>query len=141
MMRPNIDAFRTAVEKYGGNLTKVAEAFNTSRTNLYTWLKGDEDYQRVVDDARGKMFDECLSTARIVALGVAKVEGGKVVGWEERPDGNMLRYLLGTLGKKDGFGESLDITTNGKDISGGSLFRVLTKDEVSQFDEQFDRDF
>lgn len=141
MMKPNIEAFRTAVEKYGGNLTKVAEAFNTSRTNLYKWLKSDNDFQMVVDDARGKMFDECLSTARVLALGVAKVEGGKVIGWEERPDGNMLRYLLGTLGKKEGFGESLDITTNGKDIAVGGLFRVLTKDEVENFDEQFDQDY
>ena len=140
-MKPNIEAFRTAVEKYGGNLTKVAEAFNTSRTNLYKWLKSDNDFQMVVDDARGKMFDECLSTARVLALGVAKVEGGKVIGWEERPDGNMLRYLLGTLGKKEGFGESLDITTNGKDIAVGGLFRVLTKDEVENFDEQFDQDY
>ena len=67
--------------------------------------------------------------------------GGKVIGWEERPDGNMLRYLLGTLGKKEGFGESLDITTNGKDIAVGGLFRVLTKDEVENFDEQFDQDY
>lgn len=141
MMKPNIEAFRTAVEKYGGNLTKVAEAFNTSRTNLYKWLKSDNDFQLVVDDARGKMFDECLSTARVLALGVAKVEGGKVIGWEERPDGNMLRYLLGTLGKKEGFGESLDITTNGKDIAVSGLFRVLTKDEVENFDEQFDQDY
>ena len=140
-MKPNIEAFRTAVEKYGGNLTKVAEAFNTSRTNLYKWLKSDNDFQMVVDDARGKMFDECLSTARVLALGVAKVEGGKVVGWEERPDGNMLRYLLGTLGKKEGFGESLDITTNGNDLAVGGLFRVLTKDEVENFDEQFDQDY
>lgn len=140
-MKPNIEAFRTAVEKYGGNLTKVAEAFNTSRTNLYKWLKSDNDFQMVVDDARGKMFDECLSTARVLALGVAKVEGGKVIGWEERPDGNMLRYLLGTLGKKEGFGESLDITTNGKDIAVSGLFRVLTKDEVENFDEQFDQDY
>lgn len=141
MMKPNIEAFRTAVEKYGGNLTKVAEAFNTSRTNLYKWLKSDNAFQMVVDDARGKMFDECLSTARVLALGVAKVEGGKVIGWEERPDGNMLRYLLGTLGKKEGFGESLDITTNGKDIAVSGLFRVLTKDEVENFDEQFDQDY
>lgn len=141
MMKPDIEAFRTAVEKYGGNLTKVAEAFNTSRTNLYKWLKNDENYQIVVDDARGKMFDECLSTARVLALGVAKVEDGKVTGWAERPDGNMLRYLLGTLGKKEGFGESIDVTTNGKDITGANMFRVLTREEISNFNVLFDKDF
>lgn len=141
MMKPDIEAFRTAVEKYGGNLTKVAEAFKTSRTNLYKWLKNDENYQIVVDDARGKMFDECLSTARVLALGVAKVEDGKVTGWAERPDGNMLRYLLGTLGKKEGFGESIDVTTNGKDITGANMFRVLTRDEISNFNVLFDKDF
>lgn len=140
-MKPKLDAFEKAVTKYGGNLTKVAEAFGTSRTNLYKWLKDDDEMQAVVDDARGKMFDECLSTARVVALGVPNIENGKVVGWAEKPDGNMLRYLMGTLGKREGFGESIDVTTNGKSINTCGLFRVLTAKEIQSFDDVFEEEY
>lgn len=140
-MKPNKEAFEKAVIKYGGNLTKVAEAFGTSRTNLYKWLKDDDELQSIVDDARGKMFDECLSTARVIALGVPNIENGKVVGWTEKPDGNMLRYLMGTLGKREGFGESIDVTTNGKSINTTGVFRVLTPKEIRDFNDTFDEEF
>ena len=125
--------------KYNGNISKVAEAFGVWRSALYVWMRDDEQFQAVVDDARMKMFDRCLATAEVVANGIPDIQNGKVVGWVEKPDGNMLRYLLGTLGKKEGFGESIDITTNGKDVN--SLFRVLTKEEMAEADEQFDRDY
>lgn len=125
--------------KYNGNISKVAEAFGVWRSALYVWMRDDEQFQAVVDDARMKMFDRCLATADVVANGIPDIQNGKVVGWIERPDGNMLRYLLGTLGKKEGFGESIDITTNGKDVN--SLFRVMTKDELATADEQFDKDY
>lgn len=138
-MKPDLQTFREAVIKYNGNISKVAEAFGVWRSAVYTWMCDDEQFQAVVDDARMKMFDRCLATADIVANGIPDIQNGKVVGWVERPDGNMLRYLLGTLGKKEGFGESIDITTNGKDIN--SLFRVLTKDELATADEQFEKDY
>ena len=34
-----------------------------------------------------------------------KDESGNFVGWRERPDGYMIRYLLSTLGRNEGFGE------------------------------------
>ena len=138
-MKPDLQTFREAVIKYNGNLSKVAEAFGVWRSALYEWMRDDEQYKSVVDDARTKMFDRCLATAEVLANGIPDIQNGKVVGWVEKPDGNMLRYLLGTLGKKAGFGESIDITTNGKDVN--SLFRVLTKEEMAEADEQFDRDY
>lgn len=53
-----------------------------------------------------------------MALGIPERDDkGNFTGWLERPDGNMLRYLLSTLGKEEGFVESMDITTNGKEIT------------------------
>lgn len=138
-MKPDLQTFKEAVVKYNGNISKVAEAFGVWRSALYVWMRDDEQFQAVVDDARMKMFDRCLATAEVVANGIPDIQNGKVVGWVEKPDGNMLRYLLGTLGKKEGFGESIDITTNGKDVN--SLFRVLTKEEMAEADKQFDRDY
>lgn len=138
-MKPKLETFREAVQKYNGNISKVAEAFNVWRQTVHSWMSEDEQFRAVVDDARGKMFDRSLATADVLANGIPDIQNGKVVGWIERPDGGMLRYLLSTLGKNEGFGESIDITTNGKDING--LFRVLTKDELQAADEQFDKDY
>jgi hypothetical protein len=52
--------------------------------------------------------------SRFFALGLPKVENGKLVGWIEKPDGQMLRYFLQTLGKDEGFGTSVDITSGGE---------------------------
>lgn len=140
-MKPKIDKFREVAEKVGGNITKVAKAFNVSRAQVYVWMRDDEEFKSVIDDARGSLFDDCLSTARVLALGIPDVQNGKVVGWIERPDSFMVRYLLGTLGRKEGFGDSLDVTTNGKDINGVDLFRVLTPDEIKNFKDTFDEEY
>lgn len=137
-MRPKIKQFKEAMERYGGNLTKVAEAFKVSRTAVYQWIRNVPEFKQIMDDARMRLFDDCLSTARIVANGIPDVQGGKIVGWAERPDSNMLKYLLGCLGRSEGFGESIDITSGGEKIS---LFRVLTKDEISSFDKDFEEEY
>lgn len=140
-MRPTKEAFQKAVEQYGGNLTKVAKSFSVSRTQVYNWLQDDPELKEIVDDARGSLFDDCLSTARVVALGIPDIQDGKMVGWVERPDSGMLRYIMGTLGKREGFGESIDVTTNGKEINSVNLFRVLTKEEIENFNEHFDNEY
>lgn len=140
-MKPKRKAFEKAVEKYGGNITKVAKAFKVTRFAVYKWMDEDPELKQIVDDARGTLFDDCLSTARVVAMGIPDVQNGKIVGWVERPDSSMLRYLIGSLGRKEGFGESIDVTTNGKDINSLNLFRVLTKEEIQKFDDDFDENF
>ena len=138
-MKPKLDTFKKAVEKYGGNLTKVAKAFRVGRGTLYTWL-ADEEYKQAVDDIRGTLFDECLTTARVVALGIPDIGAdGKMRGWIERPDPHMIRYILSTLGRKEGFGESLDITTNGKEVNG--LFKVLDREDIDRFKDDFNKEY
>lgn len=108
-MRPKTKQFKEAMERYGGNLSKVAEAFKVSRTTMYEWINAVPDFKQILDDARMRLFDECLSTARIAANGIPHIDNGRIVGWAERPDGNMLRYLLSTLGCKEGFGETVSV--------------------------------
>lgn len=102
---------QSALEDYGGNISKVADAFKVSRTAVYKWIDGVPGFEDIVADARMRLFDECLSTARVAANGIPQIEGGRMVGWAERPDSNMLRYLLSTLGRKEGFGETISIET------------------------------
>lgn len=139
-MKPTFKKFEKAVSKYSGNLTKVAESFGVSRTCMYKWVNDDPKFKEIVEDARMRLFDDCLVTARTVAVGIPIIENNMLTGWKERPDGNMLRYLLGSLGKKEGLGESIDVTSNGKEI-GVNLFRVLTKDEMKNADKKFDEDY
>lgn len=123
LKRPTVDAFRVAVKTLGGNLTKVADYFGVNRCTLYDWQEADPEFKQVVKDERMKLFDEVLVTSRVVALGVPKYdyetdpltgevmldESGKprrvMIGWSVAPDPNMLRYFMGKLGRKEGFGD------------------------------------
>ncbi len=116
-MKPELDTFEAAVKKYRGNISRVASAFGVTRWTVSNWVKEDHDFKQAVNDARMRLFDECLTSAEALALGVAeRDEKGNFLDWKRIPDGNMLRYLMSTLGKEEGFGENVDVTTNGKDI-------------------------
>lgn len=140
-MKPSIDKFREAAEKYGGNITKIAKAFGRTRGQVHKWVRDDEEFAEVINDSRGSLVDDCISTARILANGIPDIQDGKLCGWLERPDASMVRFILSTLGRKEGFGENIDVTTNGKDVNGVDLFRVLTKEEVKNFDDDFDENY
>lgn len=103
---PNIKKFREVLRKTGGNISKVAVTFKVSRKAVYDWAKHYPEYRDAISDERGSLVDECLISARVLALGIPdKDDKGNFIGWKERPDGYMLRYLLSTLGRNEGFGD------------------------------------
>lgn len=107
--KPDISKFREVLRKSGGNLTKVAATFHVTRKTVYDWAKSDIEFKDAITDERGALVDECLVSARVLALGIPeKDENGNFIGWRERPDGYMIRYLLSTLGRKEDFGDSMD---------------------------------
>lgn len=133
--KPDIEDFRKVVRKSGGNLTKVAATLRVARKTIYQWAKEDPEFKDVISDERGSLVDECLVSARVLALGIPdKDENGNFIGWRERPDGYMIRYLLSTLGRNEGFGESMDVTTNGKDIGQQIIFSPtpLTEKDIQE---------
>lgn len=104
--KPDISKFIEALESTGGNVSQVAKLLSVSRSTINRWVTEDEAFKDALEDARGKMFDECLTMSRIVALGIPdKAPDGKIIGWIAPPDSAMLRYLLGTLGRNEGFAE------------------------------------
>lgn len=111
MKKPSLDEFEDAVRKTGGNLTQTAGLFGVTRQTVHNWVKENADFKSVVTDSRKKLFDQCLDAARIVALGVPHIDpsSGQILGWKEKPDGQMLRFLLSTLGRDEGFGESVNV--------------------------------
>ncbi len=122
--KPNIKKFRAVSDECGGNITAIAKKFGVYRTTIYEWLNDDANFKEVIDDTRGKVVDDCFVTAQLLAKGIPIIQGEKLVGWEERPDASMVRYLLSTLGRKEGFGENVDVTSNGKDIQQVTIFEL-----------------
>lgn len=121
--KPTLEVFRDCLEKTGGNLTRVARMLKASRGTVAKWVREDESFKEALQDERSSLFDECLATSRIVATGIPAYRNEEYIdektgevkvrrvmdGWIERPDGNMLRYLMGMLGKKEeGFKEEED---------------------------------
>lgn len=112
--KPSIDEFREVMSTAHGNISDAANLLRVSRQAVHRWVKEDSEFKEAVDEHRKKLFDECLGQARILALGLPKIKNGKLVGWIEKPDGQMLRFFLQTLGRDEGFGNSVDITSNGE---------------------------
>ena len=96
-MRPSLDEFRDALAKTRGNLTKTADLFGVTRKTCYNWTQEDPEFADALQDSRKRMLDKA----------------GKVTGWVEKPDASMLRYLLSTLGRDEGFGEKKEVELTG----------------------------
>ncbi len=132
-MIPPIEKFREAMEKAGGNVTLVAKAFNVQRHTVYDWMGKDPEYKKILDDSRGSFLDEALTSARILVRGIPDIqevsEGGKIVkrqvGWITPPDSGMVRYVLGTLGRNEGFGEKQEV-----EMKVGMQERELSREEA-----------
>ena len=119
-MKPSLKRFKEVAKKCNGNISAMATAFVVYRSTIYDWMDEDEQFKAVVEEYRGRLFDKCLKTAELLANGVPIFEMTEkeavFAGWKVQPDGNMLRYLISTLGRKDGFGEAIDVTSNGERI-------------------------
>lgn len=114
--KPSLKKFIEAADACRGIKTNIAKAFGVSRNTVINWCNTDPEFNDVIENYKGQLLDEVIKTARIVALGIPKLKDGKVVGWIEKPDSYMLRYFMSTYGHNEGFGERLDVTTNGESI-------------------------
>lgn len=137
--KPNIGVFREVLRKSGGNLTRVAATFKVARKTVYQWAKEDTEFKDAISDERGSLVDECLVSARVLALGIPeKDEDGNFIGWRERPDGNMVRYLLSTFGRNEGFG---DVQKLDGDMNQPEAPRTLTKEEAKELWNKLDNEY
>lgn len=111
MKKPTAEKFIEVLTATGGNISRAAKVLGTSRTTVYEWINRDKDFADAVNDSRGQLLDECIVVSRLVALGIPeKDKDGKIIGWLRPPDPSMLRYLMSTLGRFEGFGEHLEVS-------------------------------
>ncbi len=122
LKRPTIAEFERVCEQCNGVKTNIAKAFGVARRTVNYWCEDYPKFQEIIDEYKGRLLDKCLKSAEILSLGIPKtkrdpVTGKEVIdGWKEKPDGNMLRYFIGILGKKEGYAEHIDITSKGESI-------------------------
>ena len=129
-MKPKLKKFKEIASRLGGNISKIADALGVSRGAVYRWIDADSSFKETIEESRGRLLDELIETAKLFANGVPRYVDGKFNGWAVPPDGQTLRYLLGTLGRKEGFGESVDITSKGESIKPETLtIEVIDKRE------------
>lgn len=130
------------MNKAGGNVTLVAKAFNVQRHVIYNWMNDNPEYKAVLEDARGSFLDEALTSARILVRGIpdmVKDEDGKSrqVGWITPPDSGMVRYVLGTLGRKEGFGERIEVAANVQSREERILSDQAARDFVAKLEAEY----
>ncbi len=111
MKRPKIKTFKKVVEQCNGNITAIAQNFDVYRTTVYDWCDSNPEFAKCIEEYRGRLVDRCMKTAELLSCGVPIIEDNKFQGWKERPDGNMLRYLLGVFGKREGFTNDINLAT------------------------------
>lgn len=125
--KPTTNRFRESLEATGGNLTETAKVLGVKRGTIWLWAKDDEEFAEAIDETRKQFLDSCIATSRLVALGKPIVnDKGEFEGWQVPPDSNMLRYIMGTLGRTEGFGEN--ITLNHTADEGVDISRWIDKE-------------
>lgn len=108
--KPKFKDFKNALEACNGNLSNASKMLGVSRVSIYKWVKEDQNYFDIILNSRKNLLDKCISTAQLVAMGIPDIDKtGRIIGWKEKPDSHMLRYFMSTLGKDEGFGESMEI--------------------------------
>lgn len=135
--KPDINQLEKVLKATGGNISEAARAMGVSRKILRRWCNDDEEFADALYEARMNTFDKAFSTAQALAFGVPIMEKGKFVGWQEHPDPQMVRYLLATLGRDEGFSE--EVTVNHKVAKKGIDVRRWIELEM-QMDSQHSED-
>ncbi len=139
--KPFLEEFRKVLNETNGSLTNAAAMLGCTRQTIWKWTKDDPDFDTAVKESRKKILDRCITTAQALAFGIPEMEDGKVVGWKERPEPNMLRFFMQTLGRDEGFGDSLDVTSNGKDINSTIQVEIIERrEDVDKEDEDSDNE-
>lgn len=134
--KPKLADFKAAANKYRGIKLHIAKAFGVSRRTVQNWCGKDKKFAEAIEEGKGVFLDECLNSALIMARGIPKDKNDMSKGWKERPDSFMLRYLIGILGRDEGYTEQIDVTSKGESIKPDPVIvEVIDRREQVKSDE------
>lgn len=98
-----------ALKKHLGNVTYSCEEVGISRDTFYRWLREDEEFKRDVESVNDIQIDF--------------VENKLMQKIKEGSDAAII-FFMKHKGRGRGYSDSLDITTNGKDITSIKLIEI-----------------
>lgn len=139
--KPTLKKFKQIAEKWAGVKYRIADELHVNRCTIDVWCDNDPEFAEVIQDYRRKNVDEYAQVARVLALGIPEVDPvtKKITGWKVPPDANMLKFLLSSQqGRREGFGETLDVTSNGKSVA--TAIQVEVIDSRAQVEVKPDED-
>lgn len=96
-----------ALKDAKGVITVAAESLDCTRQAIYKRMKKDEDIAEAREQAREVMIDKAEN--QLYDL---------ITNSEHKDHYKALRYYLSTQGKKRGYGDSMDITSDGEKVTG-----------------------
>ena len=139
MKKPTLQKFKELSERHGGNQTKIAEEMGVDRLTVRSWCRNDPEFDDVIKNQRAKSFDEIYKSAVQLAKGIPKRNRkGEIIGWKSYPEPTIVKYLLSTLGKEEGFGESVDITSGGAPII---PTKITSRKKAKEHFENLEKDY
>ena len=138
MKKPDLPTFIEALRKTGGNLSQTADILGAARVTIHSWIAKDKRFEQAVREQRGRTLDSLVKTAISLAQGIPLLKDGKRVGWKEEPITKVLVYLIGKLGASEGFGDKVDITSNGESIKPDPIVVEVidSREKVDKADEE-----
>jgi len=108
------DLVMAMLEAKSGNIAAAAKGLGVQRATLYAWIDKSKALSKALNDIRESGLDFTEQQAMLLIKGVPKMKEGKLVGWEEKPDGAMIRYMLSTKGKHRGYTEKQEVEHSGQ---------------------------
>ena len=105
--------FLEALKKNLFVVTAACEQTGIGRTTYYDWMREDPEFRKKVEEV-GEIQIDFVETQLL-----KKIKEG---------DGQSIIFYLKTKGRKKGYVENVDVTTNGKDITEIKLIRVEKPD-------------
>ena len=104
-----------ALERSLGIVTPACKEVGLSRNQFYFYYKTDEEFRKAVDDINELTLDFA--------------ENQLLLKIKEGSERSILFYMK-YRGKHRGYNDSLDITTNGKDITEIKLIHIKNKSDL-----------
>ena len=116
--KPSQDVIIAVLERKRGVIADAARALGVSRFTLYNWINRNKYLSRALEDIREGFIDLAESNAELLIRGIPKLERGpdgveRLVGWIEKPDAAMIRFVLSTKGRSRGYGEITSVEHSG----------------------------
>jgi len=97
--KPSLTKFKNAVEKYGGCKVDIAKAFKTSRQTVHNWCVNDPEFKEEIDKGNDVLLDLAKSSLKYHL---------------EKRDVKVTTYTLDRLGRREGFGNFIQIQDKSK---------------------------